>query len=234
MKTFGFAIIGLVALQACSSSAPASITNTSFTTAVDSVVGWARRDVELISTEPTTFIAPEPVQTSAIGASELTIAGIGQTQYLGETPSVTDNFSTSHDAVSAANNTSISDEQDYNAVVSRESIVSDAQRRAEQAAMREQVQPTALPSRPAITGPNIVEYALNAPNNKGQEWYSRSIFATQARFQRNCVKYTSPDAAQRDFLANGGPNRDRRGLDPDGDGFACGWDPAPFLSVTNR
>ena len=234
MKTFGFAIIGLVALQACSSFTPASITNPSFTTAVDSVMGWARRDAESISTEPTTFIAPEPVQTSDIGASELSTAGIGQTQYLGETPPLTDNFSTSRDAVTAANNTSISDEQDFNAVVSRETIVSDAQRRAEQAAMREQVQPTALPPRPAITGPNIVEYTLNAPNNKGQEWYSRSIFATQARFQRNCVKYTSPDAAQRDFLANGGPNRDRRGLDPDGDGFACGWDPAPFLSVTNR
>jgi hypothetical protein len=30
-------------------------------------------------------------------------------------------------------------------------------------------------------------------------------------------------------LARGGPDKDPRGLDPDGDGFACGWDPAPFL-----
>jgi hypothetical protein len=29
-------------------------------------------------------------------------------------------------------------------------------------------------------------------------------------------------------LSNGGPERDRLGLDPDGDGFACYWDPTPF------
>jgi hypothetical protein len=32
-------------------------------------------------------------------------------------------------------------------------------------------------------------------------------------------------------LANGGPERDKEGLDPDGDGFACGWDPRPFRSA---
>ena len=30
------------------------------------------------------------------------------------------------------------------------------------------------------------------------------------------------------FLEAGGPKRDRKGLDPDGDGFACAWDPRPF------
>ena len=37
-----------------------------------------------------------------------------------------------------------------------------------------------------------------------------------------------PDQAQQDFLAKGGPERDRMGVDPDGDGFACAWDPRPF------
>ena len=79
-------------------------------------------------------------------------------------------------AAPASNNGAISDEQEFSAVSGRESIESDAQRRATQAAAREQIQPTALPTRPADTGPNIVDYALNAPNQMGQEWYSRSIF----------------------------------------------------------
>ena len=125
----------------------------------------------------------------------------------------------------------LSDEQNFDAVAGRETIESDAQRRAAQAAARQQIAPTALPDRPSNVGPNIVEYALNAPNARGQEWYSRSLLTTQARFQRNCAAYATADEAQRDFLARGGPERDRLGLDPDGDGFACGWDPAPFIAA---
>ncbi len=85
----------------------------------------------------------------------------------------------------------------------------------------------------ADAGPNIVAYALSAPNQVGQEWYSRFAFAGQGRMQRNCADYRSADEAQRDFLLRGGPERDARGLDPDGDGFACGWDPAPFRAAVN-
>ena len=125
----------------------------------------------------------------------------------------------------------LSDENDFNAVLSRETIESDAERLAALAAQREEVQPTAVPQRPTDAGPNIVAYALNAPNAKGQEWYSRFIFSSQARYVRNCAAFPTPDAAQREFLARGGPERDRLGLDPDGDGFACGWDPAPFRAA---
>ena len=142
--------------------------------------------------------------------------------------------SPSNPAPAIANNPGISDEQDFAAVSSRESIESDAQRIAQNAAQMQIVQPTALPTRPADTGPNIVEYAINAPNRKGQEWYSRSILSGQGRCERNCAGYNTPDAAQRDFLARGGPERDPRGIDPDGDGFACGWDPAPFLLATGN
>jgi hypothetical protein len=38
----------------------------------------------------------------------------------------------------------------------------------------------------------------------------------------------SDDLAQEAFLSEGGPERDRLGVDPDGDGFACRWDPTPF------
>lgn len=132
------------------------------------------------------------------------------------------------------NNAGISDEQEFDAVAGRETIESDAQRRAEQAAAYAVIQPTAIPERDGSTGPNIIEYALSAPNTVGQEYYSRFVFSGQGRFQRNCAAYGSPDEAQRDFLSRGGPERDARGIDPDGDGFACGWDPAPFrLAVAN-
>ncbi len=126
------------------------------------------------------------------------------------------------------NNPGISDEQDFSAVASRETIQSDKDRLAANAANYEVIQPTAVPTREGDAGPNIVEYAINAPNVKGQEWYSRFRLSGANRAARNCADYTSADEAQRDFLRRGGPDKDPRGIDPDGDGFACAWDPAPF------
>lgn len=123
-----------------------------------------------------------------------------------------------------------SDEQSFAAVSARETIESDAERRAALAAQYQVSQVNGLPSRPNA-GPNIVEYALTAPNAKGQEWYSRFVLSGQGRFERNCASYNNPDDAQRDFLSRGGPEKDPRGIDPDGDGFACGWDPAPFIAA---
>jgi len=76
-----------------------------------------------------------------------------------------------------------------------------------------------------------VQYALQAPNDRGEAVFDRGGFSGEARFQRNCAKYRTPDDAQRDFLSRGGPQRDRLGIDPDGDGFACGWDPQAFRAI---
>ena len=149
-------------------------------------------------------------------------------------PTLVGTMPVANPSVPATVGTGISDEQDFEAVSSRESIESDAARRAAQAAQYQVVQPQALPDAPVSTGPNIVEYALASPNSKGQEWYSRFAFAREGRQLRNCAEYQSPDEAQRDFLARGGPERDPRGLDPDGDGFACAWDPAPFRAAVGR
>ena len=48
-------------------------------------------------------------------------------------------------------------------------------------------------------------------------------------------KFKSKDEAQRKFLKDGGPYKDRFNLDPDGDGFACDWDPEIYrkLSIPN-
>lgn len=135
----------------------------------------------------------------------------------------------------APNNPGISDEQDFSAVASRETIESDKQRLAQQADAYQVIAPTALPTRSGSSGPSIVEYALATTNSVGQPIYSRSSFSSQSRYQRNCAKYPSSDLAQIDFLKAGGPKRDGKGLDPDGDGFACYWDPSPFrLAVSGN
>ena len=73
-----------------------------------------------------------------------------------------------------------------------------------------------------------MDYALRTTHPVGMEMYGRINFAAAARHERNCAGYPSPDQAQLDFLRKGGPERDRMALDPDGDGYACGWDPAPY------
>ncbi|QBY01107.1 hypothetical protein E2K80_10505 [Rhodophyticola sp. CCM32] len=128
------------------------------------------------------------------------------------------------------NNPDISDEQNFEAVAARESIESDAERREQ---MQEQlviVQPTALPDRPGSTGPNIIEYALSTSHPVGEARHSRSPFR-QGRHEANCLAYRSDDLAQEAFLSLGGPERDRQALDPDGDGYACGWNPTVYRNA---
>jgi hypothetical protein len=124
----------------------------------------------------------------------------------------------------------ISDENDFGAVSARETIQSDKARIERNKAQYTVDQPTALPSRSGAEGPNIVQYALSATNNVGEQVYKRSSLGL-SNPDRNCAKYPSPDLAQQAFLEAGGPDRDRKGLDPDGDGFACSWDPRPFRSA---
>ncbi|MEE9428800.1 MAG: hypothetical protein V3V25_11695 [Paracoccaceae bacterium] len=128
----------------------------------------------------------------------------------------------------------ISDEQDFSAVSSRESIESDAQRRAAQQQAYQVIAPTALPTRRGGSGPSIVEFALSTSNLVGQSLYGRSGLSGNNRFQRNCAKYASSDIAQQAFLKSGGPQRDQKGIDPDGDGFACFWDPVPFRQAVRN
>jgi hypothetical protein len=124
----------------------------------------------------------------------------------------------------------ISDEQDFEAVKARETIQSDAERIAQNRAQYQVVQPGALPQRPGDTGPNIVEYALATTHAPGVKLHKRSRLSGN-RSASACAKFGSSDQAQEAFLAKGGPNRDRLGVDPDGDGYACAWDPRPFRTA---
>lgn len=248
MVKFGvFVVASALALSACTPRVVPANQGIGF----DNPALRAQREAQLStpnsiipSPQVTSITSPlprnDPAQTSAIPRTELAAAGIGQTTpasaprpNLGNDPLRTQGVdaSPSNPAPALQNVTGLSDEQSFDAVSERETIESDAERRAVQAAAREQVSPTAVPQRPRDVGPNIVEYALNAPNSLGQEWYSRSLLTTEGRYRRNCSVYATADDAQRDFLARGGPERDRNGIDPDGDGFACGWDPAPFVQA---
>ncbi|WP_170331751.1 hypothetical protein [Ruegeria arenilitoris] len=128
----------------------------------------------------------------------------------------------------------ISDEQDFEAVSGRRTIESDAARIEQNRQTYQVVEPTAVPQRGTDGQPNVVQYALNTSNPVGTQLYSRAGFNLEAKAQRNCARYPSADQAQIDFLSNGGPQRDRKGLDPDGDGYACGWDPSAFRSAVNN
>ncbi|MDJ0821889.1 MAG: hypothetical protein QNJ09_08795 [Paracoccaceae bacterium] len=124
----------------------------------------------------------------------------------------------------------ISGENDFAAVSDQRDIQADAALIARNRAQYQVIAPTDLPTRPGTNQPNIVEYALRTTNDVGTPLYRRG-FTSESRYQRACAGYASSDLAQEAFLARGGPERDRLGLDPDGDGFACGWNPAPFRAV---
>lgn len=126
----------------------------------------------------------------------------------------------------------ISDEQDFEAVSERQTIESDAERLERLRAEYQVIQPTALPEREGQGGPNIVAFALETVHPVGTQMYRRpGTQPSREAFLTRCAAYVSNDAAQRAFLEAGGPERDRRRLDPDGDGYACLWDPTPFRAA---
>tara|TARA_R110002074_G_scaffold14755_22_gene50781 strand:- start:423 stop:1193 length:771 start_codon:yes stop_codon:yes gene_type:complete len=126
--------------------------------------------------------------------------------------------------------TGISQENNFDAVSGQRSIESDAARMAANRAQYQVIQPQALPER-TETGPNIVAYALATSHPVGTKLYKRSRFNAANKYNRSCGQFRHQDQAQIAFMAAGGPERDRQGMDPDGDGYACTWDPSPFRTV---
>lgn len=135
------------------------------------------------------------------------------------------------DVVGGVAPTGVSDEQDFGAVSARETIESDKARIDANRAKYQVDQPGALPQRSGASGPNIVEFAISTTHPLGTQLFKRSKMFTNSA--KACAKFPSPDLAQEAFLNAGGPDRDRKGLDPDGDGFACAWDPTPFRAALN-
>ncbi len=74
--------------------------------------------------------------------------------------------------------------------------------------------------------PVLVRYAHQEQHAPGSNVYKRTG-GSVLDAGRTCSGYASSEIAQRAFIAAGGPILDPKGVDPDGDGFVCGWDPRP-------
>ena len=215
MRLF-FSGAAILALTACSPTVPDSGAGVGFGDYNEYQKQQAARDAALQGgvLPAAASVTAQPLPSTAVAAAQAANTGVVQAS-----PS---------NPVPVQRTGGMSAENDFDAVSGQRSIESDAALRAQNQQQYQVIQPTALPSRSGGSGPNIVSYALQAKNEKGQQAYRRSSYNAQSKFQKNCAKYASPDQAQTEFLAKGGPSKDRLGLDPDGDGFACAWDPRPF------
>lgn len=219
-------LIAVLALSACAPEVPDSRQGVGFKTYDEYLREQAERETQL--RRPAQTVLPPERQAATEPTEIVTIASASIDAAPETAPETT---ATEVAAVDQQARSGISDEQDFEAVSGRESIESDAERIARNRQQYVVIQPTDLPSRPGNLGPSIVDFALATNNPVGQPLYSRLSIGAQSRFNRNCAKYSSSDQAQQDFLARGGPEKDRMGLDPDGDGFACYWDPTPFRAA---
>jgi hypothetical protein len=77
---------------------------------------------------------------------------------------------------------------------------------------------------------NIAAFARSTINKKGESVYTRSPFQTFDHWTE-CAFFNTNENAQRFFLKTGGPKVDLKNLDPDGDGFACAWDPSIYRQL---
>lgn len=185
----------------------------------------AAPQADAASTAAAVLGVPDPGASQPAGADAPPLTAMGTGASTAGVPA------TGTPGATGAGSAAISDEQNFAAVSARETIASDAERIDQNRAQYVTIEPTELPPRPDGTGASIVAYALATNNVPGQALYRRSGIAIEARNERNCAKYPSPDRAQEAFLDAGGPKRDRYSLDPDGDGFACTWDPRPFRAA---
>lgn len=234
LKTIMLSAISAAALAGCSASVPESgVPDAGEGVGFGSYEDYQRREAERRtqssggSLPAAQDVSEEPLDEDLATETQAVLDATRANS--GEAPLEASPSNPPPDAVS--NDAGISRENDFDAVGAQRSIEDD---QARQAALKEQyqvVQPTEVPTRSGAAGPNIVEYALSTSHPKGRSLYRRVGLNLQARHTRNCAKYPSPDLAQEEFLAKGGPERDRLALDPDGDGYACSWDPAPFRAA---
>ncbi|TCL08613.1 hypothetical protein BXY66_0651 [Shimia isoporae] len=185
-----------------------------------------------VATTATATVATAPAQSEAADIARETQAALNAASLNSGVKPV--DASPSNPAPTVFSNPGISDENSFDAVEDRRSIEDDAARRERNKAQYTVVETTAVPTRSGNAGPNIVAYALSTKNPVGVKQYNRLNLKSAAQLQAACDKYPSPDLAQMAFLEKGGPKKDRLGLDPDGDGFACDWDPTPFRSVSGN
>lgn len=234
-------LLACAALAACSPAIPDSGAGVGFEDYDAYVAAQRARDAALTGNAlpPPDAVSSEPLSATAEGAP----AG-GDAEALAAEARAALELTSANSGVpvvqadpnnpppqTVATATGISAENNFDAVGAERSIEEDAALIAQNRAQYQVIEPTALPTRAGASGPNIVAFALSTTHTPGTAVYRRSGFGGEAKYQRNCAQFASADQAQLAFLERGGPERDRLGLDPDGDGFACGWDPRPFRSA---
>lgn len=173
--------------------------------------------------------APQSVQTTtantpATQAEQTAAAAVEAVRP--ETPTTTANSA----RAAQPDNPNISDEQDFEAVSSRRTIEDDAARVQEKRTQYTVIQPTAIPNRPSGTAQTPIQFALATSHPVGQKVYRRGLGGAR-KAETACAQYENAEKAQDEFLKNGGPEKDKLGLDPDGDGYACGWNPATYQGL---
>jgi len=161
--------------------------------------------------------APKPVDTTATDAAATDAAA-------------TDPASAG--VVITTNNPEISNTQDFGALTKTVSIAADKARLEAQRKEFKVIQPTALPTR--VKTVSVVEYALSSKNKVGEKKFSRFNLLGAKLAIKNCARFATPDDAQLAFLRAGGPRRDSKNLDPDGDGFACDWSPETYRKLVRK
>ncbi len=198
----------------------------------------ARRDAQL-SSNAQSVPAPSDVQSSTLGGSGSSAVDAARDALAREEAAEANSGVVPVNAAPAnpppqvvSNSAGISEENSFEAVSEERDIEDDAAMIERNRAQYQVITPTSLPTRPGTNEPNIVQYALQTSNPVGTQLYSRSRFRAQTKYERSCGQFTSDDLAQEAFLADGGPERDRQGMDPDGDGYACQWDPTPYRAVS--
>lgn len=217
-----------IALAACSPPVPDSGQGVGFGNYEEYQQEQRARDAQLQQSAlpPATALSTETVASGPDGNSSdgsdlaadarAALQGAGSDAETTEPPAI------------AVDSSGISQENNFDAVGAQRSIESDAEKIARNREQYKVIEAEALPRRTGDGGPNIVAYALTTKHPKGTQVYRRIGVNLDGKAARACGKYASPDLAQSAFLSKGGPQRDRLGLDPDGDGFACAWDPDPF------
>lgn len=210
--------------QTPAATAPASgFSPANAAAAIDRATGAAPTTGAVIGSSPAPMastLAPAPMQTATLDAN-------GQ-RPRGNAPA---GIKEESGEMVHATNPSISDENDFQAVSARETIQSDKERIERNKALYQVDQPTALPQRSGgSTVSAAIQFAISTSHPVGAQMYKRSSLKFKSP-DAACLKYASAMEAQEDFLASGGPERDRRGIDPDGDGYACAFNPAPFRAA---
>ncbi|QFT64295.1 hypothetical protein SAMN05421853_102403 [Roseivivax halotolerans] len=225
--------VALLALTACAPSVPDSGAGVGFDSYDDN--RRAAVDAELQGTGTTAVQPPADVSSQPLDGASGTGGGDDVAEMaaraLDGNSGPVDASPSNPPPQSVTNAAGISDEQNFDSVSGERSIEQDAALIQQNRAQYQVIQPGAVPQRTGNEGPNIVAYALQTNNQVGQPLYRRGPFSSKEKEARNCRSYASSDLAQEAFLAAGGPERDREGLDADGDGFACSWDPSVFRSV---